>query len=70
MTVTGSNAMPQMVWAARADGHHDYFNQRWYDFTGVPEGSTDGAGWADVFHPDDQELARVRWAESLATGRP
>jgi hypothetical protein len=28
-------AMPQMVWSTLPDGHHDYFNQQWYD-TGVP----------------------------------
>ena len=37
--------MPQMVWSTLPDGHHDYYNARWYEFTGVPEGSTDGEGW-------------------------
>jgi PAS domain S-box-containing protein len=65
---TIANAMPQMVWSALPDGAHDYFNQRWYDFTGVPEGSTDGEGWNGMFHPDDQERAWARWRHSLATG--
>lgn len=65
-----ADAMPQMVWSTLPDGHHDYYNQRWYDYTGVPEGSTDGDGWADMFHPDDQERAWARWRESLATGEP
>ena len=65
---TIANAMPQMVWSTLPDGHHDYFNQQWYDFTGVPEGSTDGMGWNDVFHPDDQARARALWNHSLATG--
>jgi PAS domain S-box-containing protein len=63
-----ADSMPQMVWSALPDGRHDYFNARWYEFTGVPQGSTDGAGWNDMFHPDDQERARLRWAESLETG--
>src|SRR5688500_4260075 len=49
-----ADAMPQMVWSARPDGYHDYYNRRWYEFTGVPEGSTDGEGWNGMFHPDDQ----------------
>ncbi|MGX4642980.1 ATP-binding protein [Massilia sp. SYSU DXS3249] len=65
---TIANAMPQMVWSTLADGFHDYFNQQWYDFTGVPQGSTDGAGWNGLFHPDDQEEAWERWRHSLATG--
>jgi integral membrane sensor domain MASE1 len=32
-----ADAMPQIVWAARADGYTDYYNQRWYEFTGFPE---------------------------------
>jgi PAS domain S-box-containing protein len=62
------NTMPQMVWSARPDGFHDFYNDRWYDFTGVDRGATDGAGWAAMFHPEDQPLARERWQRSLATG--
>lgn len=33
---TIANAMPQMVWSTLPDGYHDYYNDRWYEFTGVP----------------------------------
>jgi PAS domain S-box-containing protein len=62
--------MPQMVWSTRPDGYHDYFNQRWYEFTGVPTGSTDGEGWNGLFHPDDQDRAWALWRHSLTTGEP
>ncbi|RZJ27264.1 MAG: PAS domain S-box protein, partial [Brevundimonas sp.] len=65
-----TDAMPQMVWSTLPDGFHDYYNARWYEFTGVPAGSTDGEGWNDMFHPDDQERARIRWTHSLTTGEP
>ena len=65
-----TDAMPQMVWSTRPDGFHDYYNARWYEFTGVPAGSTDGEGWNGMFHPDDQERARQRWTRSLETGEP
>lgn len=65
---TIANAMPQMVWSTRPDGYHDYYNQQWYDFTGAPEGSTDGDGWNGMFHPDDQARAWKAWRHSLATG--
>ena len=67
---TLADTMPQMVWSTLPDGFHDYYNQRWYEFTGVPEGSTDGEGWNGMFHPDDQERAWARWRHSLATGEP
>jgi PAS domain S-box-containing protein len=65
-----ADAMPQMVWSARPDGYHDYYNRRWYEFTGAPEGSTDGERWNGMFHPDDQDRAAARWRHSLATGEP
>ncbi len=63
-------AMPQMVWTTKPDGFHDFYNDRWYEFTGVPYGSTDGEGWNAMFHPDDQARAWTRWRHSLATGDP
>lgn len=65
-----ADTMPQMVWSTRADGFHDYYNARWYEFTGVPSGSTDGEEWNGMFHPDDQEQAWAKWRHSLATGYP
>lgn len=65
-----ADTMPQMVWATRADGHHDYYNARWYEFTGVPPGSTDGDAWNGMFHPDDRERAWAQWRHSLTTGDP
>ncbi len=67
---TLADTMPQMVWSTLPDGYHDYYNARWYEFTGVPDGSTDGEGWNDMFHADDRERARNVWQRSLATGEP
>jgi PAS domain S-box-containing protein len=67
---TIADAMPQMVWSTLPDGFHDYYNARWYEFTGVPVGSTDGEGWNGMFHPDDQERSWEKWRHSLATGEP
>lgn len=65
-----ADTMPQMIWSTLRDGDHDYYNAQWYRFTGVPEGSTDGEGWAGMFHPDDQPEAWKRWRQSLETGEP
>jgi PAS domain S-box-containing protein len=67
---TLADTMPQMVWSTLPDGYHDYYNARWYEFTGVPVGTTDGEGWNDMFHPDDRERAREMWQHSLTTGEP
>ena len=65
---TIADAMPQMVWSTLPDGYHDYYNRQWYEFTGVPAGSTDGEAWNGMFHPDDQPRAWEMWRHSLQTG--
>jgi PAS domain S-box-containing protein len=65
-----ADSMPQMVWSTRPDGFHDYYNARWYEYTGVPAGSTDGEGWNGMFHPEDQPRAWAAWNHSLRTGEP
>lgn len=67
---TIADAMPQMVWSTLANGYHDYSNQRWYDFTGMPEGSTYGDAWHNMFHPEDQDHTWAVWRHSLKTGEP
>lgn len=67
---TIANAMPQMVWSTLPDGYHDYYNQQWYDYTGMLEGSTDGEKWNGLFHPEDQSRAWELWRHSLKTGDP
>ena len=66
---TIADAMPQMVWSTLPDGYHDYYNQQWYEFTGMPEGSTDGEEWNGMFHPDDQPRAWEAWQQSLDSGK-
>jgi PAS domain S-box-containing protein len=62
--------LPQLVWSTTADGYHDYYNQRWYDYTGMSRTGDQGWNWKDFLHPDDYERTLETWHESLATGRP
>lgn len=65
-----ADSIDQMIWVTRPDGYHEYYNKRWYDFTGVEDGSTDGDDWNGMFHADDQPKAWAKWEHSLKTGEP
>jgi PAS domain S-box-containing protein len=65
-----ADSMPQMLWAADAGGRFDYFNARWYEFTGAPVGSTDGDGWSRMLHPEDHDRAWSAWRRALESGLP
>jgi PAS domain S-box-containing protein len=65
-----TESMPQIVWSARPDGALDYYNQRWFSYTGATLEQTQGWGWGSVLHPDDlQNTIRV-WNHSVQTGEP
>jgi PAS domain S-box-containing protein len=65
-----ADAMPQIVWTARADGYLDYYNERWYEFTGFPRGQGGDASWEPILHPDDRPLCRDVWYNAVRTGQP
>jgi PAS domain S-box-containing protein len=64
------NSVDQIIWTSSPDGYTNFFNQRFYEFTGAPFGSAKGQAWIDVFHPEDRERTLARWRRSLATGEP
>lgn len=64
-----ANAMPQIVWTARGDGHTDYYNDRWYEFTGFKRGVSGDESWVPVLHPDDLERTQKNWKTAVETGQ-
>ncbi|NJL08746.1 MAG: PAS domain-containing protein [Methylacidiphilales bacterium] len=64
------NTMPQMVWSALPDGRSDYYNDRWYEYTGTPHGSTDIDEMRALLHPDDEARVEQGWQHALASGEP
>ena len=63
-----ADAMPQMVWTATPDGSLDYYNQQWFDYTGMTLEQTKGWGWKPVLHPDDLDQCVELWSNAVRTG--
>ena len=63
-----AEAIPQIVWATTRDGSPQYFNQRWFEYTGAPANSQEP--WPERVPPDllDQTLAAYK--HSLSSGAP
>ncbi|HKP74199.1 MAG TPA: PAS domain-containing protein, partial [Longimicrobiaceae bacterium] len=64
------DSIPQMVWVVAADGAHEYFNRRWYEYTGLRFDEARGDGWNHVLHSDDRAPCAGRWREALESGEP
>ena len=60
--------LPQIVWFTGAAGSVEYFNERWYEYTGQTEREALEWGWQPAVHPDDLEDCLGQWGYSLETG--
>ena len=58
---------PQIIWTAKIDGQVDYFNDRWYEFTGYDR-SLGNESWDTILHPDDAESTLKAWKKAVETG--
>src|SRR5271166_441556 len=64
-----ADVLPQIVCTAAPDGRVDYFNRRWFEFTGLSDAQTfERGGWRNAIHPDDRPTCEARVRESVATG--
>lgn len=64
-----ANALPQIVWTARPDGFIDWYNDWWYNYSGL----TRDAHWGEAgmpLHPDDMQRTAALWRQSMSSGEP
>ena len=63
---TLAEALPQLMWTSRPDGHRDYYSRQWLEYTGIPEEEQFGLSWLDkVVHPADRERVRACWTAAV-----
>ena len=63
------DALPAIAWCKLPDGSNEFVNQRWQDYTGIPEDEARGLGWQAAVHPDDLPKLTEKWAEIVASGK-
>jgi PAS domain S-box-containing protein len=64
-----SDSLPQLIWTANSYGEHDYFNKRWYEYTGLSFTTTSNQSWSDVIHPEDKKHAIEAWQKAIKSGK-
>jgi PAS domain S-box-containing protein len=63
-----ADAVPQIVWTTDPDGRTLFYNERWYEYTGMTPGREEPA--TTVMHPEDAAAAVERWERARADGVP
>lgn len=61
-------AIAQMTWTNTPEGELTFYNQRWYDYTGLSAEQTRNQGWLAVIHPDDLAPTLQAFQQALASG--
>jgi PAS domain S-box-containing protein len=62
--------IPELAWSALPDGFTDYYNRRWFEYTGTTPETMEGWGWQAVHDPEVLPRVVERWKHSLSTGEP
>jgi PAS domain S-box-containing protein len=65
---TLADNIAQFAWTADASGAIDWYNQRWFDYTGTTLEAMQGRGWQSVHHPDHVDRVVERFRHCTATG--
>ncbi len=60
-----ADAMPQIVYSNDANGHVDFANRQWLEYSGQPDAQT--ADLTPVVHPDDLDDMVDRWDRARRT---
>jgi PAS domain S-box-containing protein len=67
---TLADAIPTLAWTARADGYIDWYNARWYEYTGTSPSQMAGWGWQSVHDPEALPRVLEEWRAAIQTGSP
>ena len=61
------NSLPQIAWTFLPESPDiEFFNQRWYSYTGLSQEQCQAMGWLQALHPQDREgvfAFRDEWAQ-------
>lgn len=61
-----AEALPHIVYMSNTKGEVEYYNQRWFEYTGL---DTEMNSWGDLIHPLDKPDMMKAWETSRKTGK-
>jgi PAS domain S-box-containing protein len=61
-----AESLPLIIWTTNARGELNYMNNKWYEYTGLPQEQVSSDYWEEHIHPDDLDQTLQSWAHSVA----
>lgn len=65
-----ANTIPQLAWMADAEGKIFWYNQRWYEFTGLSHEQSQELDWRQIVHAQHADRVLESMRHSWQTGTP
>ncbi|SHH11711.1 PAS domain-containing sensor histidine kinase [Flavobacterium defluvii] len=65
-----ADLVPQIIWTGQPNGFIDYYNKRWYEYTGFQENQFGDSSWAPTIHPDEVSKVVEIWYQCVQNGLP
>ena len=65
-----ADAMPQIVWTANSAGAIDFWNYRWFEYTGLTVQQSLHGGWRLLIHTDDLPAYDTNWKQAVKNAEP
>ncbi len=65
-----AESVPVIVLRTEPSGWINWYNRRWYEYTGQTREEAAGWGWQTAHHPEDLLRVMEEWPKALATGAP
>lgn len=62
--------LPHLAWSTDAEGWIDFYNRRWYEYTGTTFEEMEGWGWIRVHDPNDLTRITRVYRQAFSTGQP
>ena len=63
-----AEGLPEIVWTANTRGDIEWFNRRFYEYTGEDVDPAGESGWSGIVHPDDLAPTVATWEKSVREG--
>lgn len=64
------DSMPQIAWTSQPDSYSiNFFNKRWFDYTGLSKEQSLDLGWQQIVHPEDLPVVQEARAKSRKDGK-
>jgi len=62
-------SIPQIVWLCHPNGTMEYFNSKWFLYTGLSLQESRGDGWLKAVHPEDRPYVLNTWSTQRTSGQ-